>query len=186
MHTAREKNNNLIRNYHHVHPNGHWYPVLRTEDAKLSDKGLSQDQREFAWSQLHNHLSSYQNAYLGFQSNQSFDVDRMKKFLNIALNNDGDPFSASSLDSMNTKVMECAVLDYFAKLWGIKQSYISNEEERAYWGYITSMGSSESNLLALFNARDYLAGMQLNHPMPDTEGIKEAGKNIGESEPGII
>ncbi len=185
MYTAREKNNSLIKNRHNVPDKHHWHPIVRKEDARLSENGLSPEQRETAWNQLHNHLFSYQNTFLGFQINQSFDSERTKPFLDIALNNDGDPFSASSLDAMNTKVMECAVLDYFAKLWGIQQSYTSKEEQRAYWGYITSMGSTESNLLALFNARDYLAGMPLNNPILDPDGSKAADRDVHESQPSL-
>ena len=185
MYTAREKNNNPITNRHNVPDKYHWYPLVRKEDARLSEKGLSPEQRESAWNQLHNYLFSYQNTYLGFQVNQSFDCERTKPFLDISLNNDGDPFSASTLEATNTKVMECAVLDYFAKLWGIQQSNPSNEEERAYWGYITSNGSSESNLLALFNARDYLAGMPLNNSISDINDSKAADKDVDETRPGM-
>ena len=166
MYTPREKkSNNSRKNSHDASGHHHWHPAVRKNDVKLSKNGLSQEQRESAWSQLRNNLFSYQKTFLGFQSNQSFDSEQLNAFSGIPLNNDGDPFSPTSLNSLNTKVMECAVLDYFAKLWGIHQCNISDEKERAYWGYITSMGSSEGNLLAMFNARDYLAGMPLNNPV---------------------
>jgi histidine decarboxylase len=171
MYTARERNSGC-----NVPDKYHWYPVLRKKDARLSENGLLPEQRESAWNKLHNHLFSYQNTFLGFQVNQSFDSERTKPFLDIALNNCGDPFSPSSQYATNTKVMECAVLDYFAKLWGIQQSDASNEEERAYWGYITSNGGSEGNLLALFNARDYLAGMPLNDPILDPDSSKSSNR----------
>ena len=165
MYSARAKSNNSTKNSHDSSGQHHWHPAVRENDTNLSENGLSQEQRESVWSQLHNNIFSYQKTFLGFQSNQSFDSEQSNPFFGIPLNNGGDPFSWTSLNSLNTKVMECAVLDYFAKLWGIQQSNILNEEERAYWGYITSMGSSEGNLLALFNARDYLAGMPLNTPV---------------------
>ncbi|CAB4027219.1 histidine decarboxylase [Paramuricea clavata] len=171
MYTARERNSGC-----NVPDKYHWYPVLRKEDARLSENGLLPEQRESTWNKLHNHLFSYQNTFLGFQANQSFDSERTKPFLDIALNNCGDPFSPSSQHATSTKVMECAVLDYFAKLWGIQQSDASNEEERAYWGYITSNGSSEGNLLALFNARDYLAGMPLNDHIVDPDSSKSPNR----------
>ena len=175
VYSAQEKSNIAIKNGHIASDKPHWHPILRKEDAKLSNNGLSFDQRESAWNKLHNHLFSHQSAFLGFQINQSFNSEKTKLFMDMAINNDGDPFSASSLDAMNTKVMECAVLDYFAKLWGIQHSNISDEKERAYWGYITSMGSSEGSLLALLNARDYLAGMSLNSPVDESQEFTKNG-----------
>ena len=183
MHTARQRITNLIKNSHKVSDKYLWYPVPSKEDATLSENGLPLEQRKTAWNQLHNHLFSYKNTFLGFQINQSFDSEKAKPFLNIALNNDGDPFSPSSQDAMNTKVMECAVLDYFAKLWRVQQSFRSNEAERAYWGYVTAMGSSEGNILALFNARDYLAGMPLLNPMLNLDGSKVPGRDVDPNQP---
>ena len=170
MYTARAKNG-VIKKSHNV-PHPHWHHVLPKEDARLSQNALSPERRESAWNQLHNYLFSYKNTFLGFQVNQSFDSETIKPFLDIPLNNDGDPFSTASLDALNSKVMECAVLDYFAELWGIQQSSPINDEQRQYWGYITAMGSSEGNLLAFFNARDYLAGMPLNNLIPDLDSCK--------------
>ncbi|CAB4015229.1 histidine decarboxylase [Paramuricea clavata] len=141
------------------------HPLDREEDARLSQHRLTPEQRESTWSQLHNNLLSHQHALLGFQSNQSFTCERVKPFFDIALNNVGDPFSAQVQYALNTKIIECSVLDYFAKLWGIQQSDPSNEEERKYWGYVTSMGCTEANHLALYNAREYLAGMPLSNPI---------------------
>ena len=167
MYSAHERSNNNIniKTDGLKHPNKHrWYPDVLKKDVTLTKNGLSLEQRKSVWEQQHKSLSSHQNTFLGFQINQSIDGEMTKPFLNMALNNDGDPFSTSSLDSMNTKVMECAVLDYFAKLWGIQESDSSSEEDRTYWGYVTSMGASEANLVALFNARDYLSGLPVENP----------------------
>ena len=58
---------------------------------------------------------------------------------------------------MNTKWMECNVLDYYASLWNGKWSY-KLEDPETYWGYVLTMGSTEGNLYAAWNARDYLSG----------------------------
>ena len=60
-------------------------------------------------------------------------------------------------------MIECAVLDYFEKLWHIDLPVSVSEEKRdeSYWGYIVSMGCTEANLYALYNARDYLSGEPL-------------------------
>ena len=182
MYSAHENNNNKIKNDFKLSNKRHWYPEVRQEDATLLQNGLSVEQRKSVWSQQYNHLLSYQNSYLGFQINQSIDAEITKTFLHMALNNDGDPFSASSLDIMNTKVMECAVLDYFAKLWGIQESDSSNDEDRAYWGYVTSMGATEANLAALLNARDYLVGMTLYCPKEDPHGSCLSNRHVDISE----
>jgi histidine decarboxylase len=69
--------------------------------------------------------------------------------------------------------VERAVLDYFASLWNArwpheKDKAYSKEWQDSYWGYVLSMGSSEGNLYALWNARDYLAGKSLviDDPQP--------------------
>jgi hypothetical protein len=92
------------------------HPLDRKEDARLSQHSLTPEQRESTWNQLHNNLLSHQNALLGFQSNQSFTCERAKPFFDIALNNVGDPFSAQAQYALNTKIIECSVLDYFSKL----------------------------------------------------------------------
>ena len=164
MYSAHERNNKIKQNGLQLFNKNHWSPAVLKEDVTLSQNGLSLEQRKSVWNQQHKRLSSQQNTFLGFQINQSIDSEMTKPFLHMALNNDGDPFSASSTDNMNTKVMECAVVDYFANLWGIQQSDSSNKDDRSYWGYVTSMGASEANLVALFNARDYLAGLPLEIP----------------------
>lgn len=161
MYTAQAKNN--IRNNSSIADKRHWYPAVRKEDVTLSQYGLPVEQRESVWNQQLNHTFTQQNTVLGFQVNLNIDSEKAQKFIPFMLNNAGDPFSASSLYAVNTKVMECAVLDYFAKIWGIQESDSSSEEDRTYWGYVTAMGASEANLVALLNARDYLSGLPLNN-----------------------
>lgn len=70
--------------------------------------------------------------------------------------------------------MEQAVLDYYAKLWRARRSNGSDPE--SYWGYVVSMGCTEANLYALWNARDYLAGRFLLDDPADDEEAKEASR----------
>ncbi|PHM52316.1 histidine decarboxylase [Xenorhabdus sp. KK7.4] len=65
----------------------------------------------------------------------------------IQLNSVGDPFVAGDF-RLNSKVFECAVLDYFAKLWNAPDRDSTTPGE-GYWGYVLSMGSTEGNLYAL-------------------------------------
>ena len=174
MYATQEKNNNIIKNNSRNTDKRHWYPVVCKENVTLSQNGLSPEQRECVWNQQINHSFSHQTTLLGFQTSLSIDSEKVKKFLGLMINNAGDPFSTSSLYTANSKVMECAVLDYFAKLWGIQESDSSNEKDRAYWGYVTAMGASEANLIALLNARDYLSGLPLNNCNIDSDSFNNA------------
>ncbi|CAB3981229.1 histidine decarboxylase [Paramuricea clavata] len=143
----------------------HNHPLNRKEDARLSEYSLTPEQRESTWNQLHKNLFSHQNLVLGYQGNQNVTYESVKPFFDIVINNAGDPFSGQTQYALNTKIIECSVLDYFAKLWKIHQSDSPNDEERTYWGYVASMGCTEGNHLALYNAREYLAGMPLSNPI---------------------
>ena len=52
--------------------------------------------------------------------------------------------------------MERNVLDYYASLWHAKWPHDPKDPE-SYWGYALTMGSTEGNLYAVWNARDYLS-----------------------------
>lgn len=97
---------------------------------------------------------------LGYQWSQQLDgYSELAPFLEFHLDNIGDPFS-QSLTALNTKDLECEVLDYFARLWHARGPY-DVEDPESYWGYVLSMGSTEGNLYAMWNARDYLSGSRL-------------------------
>ena len=138
------------------------YPTLTKDDVTLSAKALSRAQQERARTKIHDYLYTYKDTSLGYQGNQNLGGDMLKNFSNLHINNGGDPFVRGTY-GVNTKVLECAVLDYFAKLWHIDLPDLVDEEKRddAYWGYIVSMGCTEANLYALYNARDYLSGEPL-------------------------
>ena len=136
------------------------YPtVLCKHDFELPQQGLSLEQQNHAWTKLHDYLYAHKSNMLGYQHNQDFHCnDILKDYLNMHINNSGDPFKAGYY-GINTKAMECAVLDYFAKLWNISlRDEDNNNEDVGYWGYVVSMGCTEANMYALYNARDYLSG----------------------------
>ena len=58
---------------------------------------------------------------------------------------------------MNTKWMERNVLDYYASFWNAKWPH-DPEDPETYWGYVSTMGSSEGNLHGIWSTRDYLQG----------------------------
>ncbi|PHM37711.1 pyridoxal-dependent decarboxylase [Xenorhabdus innexi] len=133
------------------------YTDLDKSLFKLSEEGLTDTERGKALSDLGSYVKKTQNKFLGYQTNQKLSYSsELSNYLDIQLNNVGDPFLSGSF-KLNSKVAECAVLDYFAKLWNASDSNNTTLGE-GYWGYVLSMGSTEGNLYALRNARDYLAG----------------------------
>ena len=76
------------------------------------------------------------------------------------MNNIGDAFQCGNF-TINSKWLERAVLDYYGALWNARWPHDDADPE-SYWGYITTMGSTEGNLYALWNARDYLSGKALH------------------------
>lgn len=84
--------------------------------------------------------------HMGYPYNLAFDCRELKQFMDFSINNLGDPFIESNY-GVHSRMFEVAVLDWFAKLWGI-----SREE---YWGYITSCGT-EGNLQGIYIGRENL------------------------------
>ncbi|NYH77708.1 histidine decarboxylase [Actinopolyspora biskrensis] len=92
---------------------------------------------------------------LGFQTNQDLPRSRvLHEFLGVHANNAGDPFVEGDY-GINTKPVERAVLDYFARLWSAD----------SYWGYVLTLGGSEGTIQALWSARERL-GASSSGPEP--------------------
>ena len=144
------------------------YPVepgLETRDFEIPVGGLSQAARRKALSSIELYLAERRDHMLGYQANQdmnSYPTD-LSRFMEGHLNNIGDPFQSGGYKP-NTKVVERAVLDYYAALWHAKWPHNPADPE-SYWGYMLSMGSTEGNMYALWNARDYLGGKALISPV---------------------
>ncbi|UJR29803.1 hypothetical protein I4U23_017347, partial [Adineta vaga] len=143
--------------------NSCFYPPVVGLDCRLfelSNTPLSEAHQQEALSKLEKYLKEQQKNFLGYQVNENVEYSKKLSFmLDIHTNNVGDPFVNGNL-TINTKIMERMVLDYFAKLWHAQVP--SNPDNReSYWGYVLSMGSTEGNLYALYNARDYLKGKAL-------------------------
>ncbi len=133
---------------------------LNYDDFVLTSEGLKEEDRSKAIKNLQDYLKEQKGRFLGYQVNHNMTYDEdLKPFLNMHINNVGDPFIESNY-TMSSKAMEKAVLDYYAKLWnGITPHDKENPE--SYWGYTLSMGSTEGNVYAIWNARDYLSGKEL-------------------------
>ncbi|WP_441245420.1 pyridoxal-dependent decarboxylase [Kitasatospora sp. McL0602] len=152
---------------------------------ELPAGGLDDEQRLSALDTMDAYLTSKRRYLLGYQATQemggsAFDLGR---FMQHNINNLGDPFQSGGYKP-NTKVVEHAVLDYYAALWHAKGPYDPADPE-SYWGYVLSMGSTEGNMYALWNARDYLSGKALiQQPTGPTGALRYVPAAPGPSEPG--
>ncbi len=81
---------------------------------------------------------------LGYPTNQNFDYSELYPFLEMSVNNVGDPFHDSNF-RVNTHEIEREVIATFANL--MRQS----PDET--WGYVTS-GGTEGNMYGLYMARE--------------------------------
>ncbi|XP_024526068.1 uncharacterized protein LOC9655838 [Selaginella moellendorffii] len=131
-------------------------------DSKLQEHPSNRLQaRKEALNKSLDYLKQQQSHFMGFQANQKMSFDELNDFLNVHVNNIGDPFVEGTCTT-NTKFMERAVLDYYASLWNAnwphKSALLGDEEGNSYWGFLLTMGSTEGNMYALWNARDYLGG----------------------------
>ncbi|WP_280668094.1 MULTISPECIES: histidine decarboxylase [unclassified Kitasatospora] len=156
----------------------HDQPSRLEPDARefaIPAAGLDQEQRLRALNRMDEYLTRKRRHLLGFQATQemggsAFDLGR---FMQHNINNLGDPFQSGGYKP-NTKVIERAVLDYYAALWHADGPHRPDAPE-SYWGYVLSMGSTEGNMYALWNARDYLSGKPLIQPSTGTSGDQAVG-----------
>jgi len=140
---------------------------LDNYDFHIPPEGLDDTERQKLLEIYRKFVFEQQKRFLGYQINQNMQYEKdLKQFLNCHINNVGDPYTSGNC-TVNSKRMERAVLDYYAKLWHAKLPHDQSDPE-SYWGYTLTMGSSEGNIYALWNARDYLAGRKLvvNKPTP--------------------
>lgn len=132
--------------------------------------GLSEEQRANAQAETADRILSAVPDWLGFQVNvRCFDhVDCVQPFLRTHISNAGDPF-VPSCTRCNTKWMERNVLDYYASLWHAKWPHDPKDPD-SYWGYMLTLGSTEGNMYAVWNARDYLSGRYPSAPADTLTG----------------
>ncbi|MFD7904172.1 histidine decarboxylase [Kitasatospora sp. NPDC059747] len=139
-------------------------PELDVAEFVLPAGGLDETQRQHALDTVDEYLSRKRKHLVGYQATQDMQGTALDlaRFMPNNINNLGDPFQSGGYKP-NTKVVERAVLDYYARLWNAKRPHDPADPE-SYWGYMLSMGSTEGNMYALWNARDYLSGKALIQP----------------------
>ncbi|ELM6649000.1 TPA: glutamate decarboxylase [Vibrio vulnificus] len=144
---------------------------IRQADFEIPPIGQSEDEQDTAFSQVQQYVNRQKARFLGYQTEEKIDYGkRIAPFLDVSMNNVGDPFVDGNY-TINTKFVERMVLDYFASLWNAKWPsqgpYLKADgswdrgDPESYWGYVLTMGSTEGNLYAMLNARDYLSGQTL-------------------------
>ncbi len=129
-------------------------------DFVLDGRGVPPDRRDTVLRRLAAYLADRRDRMLGYQVTEDMDAYQrdIGQFLTSHINNIGDPFQESGY-KVNSKVVEQAVLSYLARLWHGKP--YDPRDKDSCWGYVLSMGSTEGNMYALWNARDYLSGKRL-------------------------
>ncbi|MFZ3270821.1 MAG: pyridoxal-dependent decarboxylase [Mycobacterium sp.] len=134
---------------------GQWKPA-----HSLGDDGLTPHQLSETLKGFQGYIEEQVHSFLGYQANQHAEYStQLSWMLDHHVNNLGDPFVPGNF-TVNSKALECEVLDYYARLWHAKSPHHADDDE-SYWGYVLSMGSTEGNLYGLWNARDYLGGKAL-------------------------
>ncbi|KAL3698539.1 hypothetical protein R1sor_012615 [Riccia sorocarpa] len=137
------------------------------------DTGLSEEKRQLALSVTRRFFDKCKANFLGFPGVVALSYSHLADFLDVEINNVGDPFTTGS-SLTQAKFMERGVLDYFAALWKAewphdvrtqkadnssdKQLVTALENPSSYWGFITTMGCTEGNIYGLWSGRHYLSG----------------------------
>ena len=139
------------------------FPVIDYRKFEIPPEGLSPEEYADALADFEKFIKTQHENFTGYQTNEYLEGnDELSWLLNIHTNNVGDPFT-TGIFRLNTKFVERAVLDYFAALWRTDWPFKSQGEDsnERYWGYVMSMGSTEGNIYALYNGREYLKGGKL-------------------------
>jgi len=89
-------------------------------------------------------LQERSSVHFGYPYNLMYDHQELFDFMKYSINNLGDPFVPSNY-SVHSRQFECAVIDFFARLW--------KADKDSYWGYVTTCGT-EGNLHAILVARE--------------------------------
>jgi histidine decarboxylase len=131
------------------HPKDWVLPFLLGED------GLAATERDETLASYQRHITEHVDSFLGYPASEHAEYSgSLSWMLDHHVNNLGDPFSPGNF-TVNSKAFERDVLNHFAKLWHATTPHDPHDPE-SYWGYVLTMGSTEGNMYALWNARDYL------------------------------
>jgi len=129
---------------------------ITLSNYQIPSMGFTADHARTAQDETSSYVNKQSANHLGYQCSIGNDHSQVNRYLHTILNNIGDPYEPGHF-TINSKWMERNVLDYYASLWNAKWPH-NDEDPDSYWGYVCTMGSSEGNLYAVWNGRDYLQG----------------------------
>lgn len=109
---------------------------IYSQELNPESKALLQD--------LNNIVKTEQRTCVGYPCNTLFDYSELYSFLDVEMNNIGDPFKQSNFRS-HTHNLEREVIEFFADLTGLT--------DNNHWGYVNN-GGSEGVLFGLYLARE--------------------------------
>ena len=152
---------------------------LKEKYTQIPPCGQGDDRKE-SLKQMGDYYAYQRQQFMGYQCIEQLNISKdVSPFLNMSLNNIGDPFQ-DGYYTVNAKQAERGVLDFYASIWHAQwpslpkpqrnahvndEGYLESEAylkyRKSYWGYVLSMGSTEGNLYAVMAARDYLSGYSL-------------------------
>ncbi|NIK93403.1 histidine decarboxylase [Mangrovimonas sp. CR14] len=92
----------------------------------------------------YNRIQKNTETFLGYPLAKDFKYDQFAPFLNLCINNVGDPENNSTL-AIDTKEIELKVVRFFSK--------VLQATPEDVWGYVTN-GGTEGNLYGLYVARE--------------------------------
>ena len=130
-----------------------WYQV--------PSSGLSKEQRSRAFDETEKAIQFSENTLLGYRRSLRNGLECVTNPLMKGHLNNGGSAYVPSHTGLTTLWMERNVLDYYASLWHAKWPHNPKDPD-SYWGYTLTMGSTEGNLHALWNARNYLSGKYMS------------------------
>lgn len=93
---------------------------------------------------IYNRIKANTNGFLGYPLAKDFSFSDFAPFLDLCINNVGDPESPSTL-AIDTKDIENQCISFFADILSTNTNEV--------WGYITN-GGTEGNLYGLYLARE--------------------------------
>ncbi len=127
--------------------------------VSLSDK----DRKALA--DLCEQLAQQSTTYLGYPNNQLLNNAELTPFLNMVINNIGDPFVGNH--GIHTCEFEKQVLSFFRQLFQI--------DENEYWGYVCR-GGTEGNIFGLNLAREIYPNGIVYHSSNSHYSVRKAIK----------
>ncbi|SEB68331.1 L-histidine carboxy-lyase (histamine-forming) [Tenacibaculum sp. MAR_2009_124] len=97
-----------------------------------------------SFNNIYNRIKESSNSFLGYPLAKDFSFSEFAPFLDLCINNVGDPESDSTL-TIDTKEIERKCVSFFADMLSASTEDV--------WGYVTN-GGTEGNLYGLYLARE--------------------------------